>query len=79
MRILKILKEILENLKSYGFTKFDSIKPYDLSTLYTTTPQNKLKSRLFQIIDIFGEQKWHSEIQIFSDWETRYMFCETPL
>jgi hypothetical protein len=79
MRILKILKELLENLKSYGFTRFDSIKMNDFSTLYTTIPHNKLKYRLSQIIDVFGKQKWHSEIQISSDWETRYIFCETPL
>ena len=32
-------------------SKIDSIKTYDFSTLYTTIPHNKLKSRLFQIID----------------------------
>ena len=34
-----------------GWTEIDSIKTYDFSTLYTTIPHNKLKSRLFQIID----------------------------
>jgi hypothetical protein len=33
------------------FSKIHSIKTYDFSTLYTTILHNKLKSRLFQIID----------------------------
>jgi hypothetical protein len=39
-------------------------------------PQNKLKSRLFQIIAnwFFFKQQWHPEIQICSDWETRYIY-----
>jgi hypothetical protein len=51
MWILKNSKELLENLKSHDVSKIDSIKTYDFSTLYTTIPHNKLKSRLFQIID----------------------------
>jgi hypothetical protein len=51
MWILKNSKELLENLKSHDFSKIDSIKTYDFSTLFTTIPHNKLKSRLFQIID----------------------------
>jgi hypothetical protein len=68
MWILKSSKEILENLKSHDFSKIDSIKTYDFSTLYTTIPHNKLKYGLFQIIDnCFLKQKWHPEIQISSD------------
>jgi hypothetical protein len=33
------------------FLKIDRIKAYDFSTLYTTIPHNKLKSRLFQMIE----------------------------
>jgi hypothetical protein len=51
MWILKNSKELLENLKFRGFSKIDSIKTYDFSTLYTTISHNKLKARLFQIID----------------------------
>jgi hypothetical protein len=50
MWILKNFKELLENLKSHGISKIDSIKTYDFSTLYTI-PHNKLKSTLFQILD----------------------------
>lgn len=47
---LKISKELLENLKSPNFTKVNSIKTYEFSTLNTTIP-DKLKSKLFDIID----------------------------
>lgn len=32
-------------------TKINSIETYDFSTLYTTIPHEKLKSRFFDIID----------------------------
>jgi hypothetical protein len=51
MWILKNSKELLENLKSHGFSKIDSIKTYIFSELYTTIPHNILKSRLLQIMD----------------------------
>jgi hypothetical protein len=47
--ILKNSKELIENLKSHDYSKIDSIKTF--STLYTTILHNKLKSRLFQIIE----------------------------
>jgi hypothetical protein len=52
MWILKNSKELLENLKSHDFSKIDITKTYDFPTLYTI-PHNKLKYRLFQIIDNF--------------------------
>jgi hypothetical protein len=64
MWTLKNTIELTENLKSRGFIKIDSIETYDFATLYTTIPNNKLKSRLFQIIDIFknkiGTRKYKS-------------------
>lgn len=39
------------NLKLHNFTKIKSTKTYDSSSLYTTIPDDKLKSRLFHIID----------------------------
>lgn len=45
-----ISKELLENLKSPNFTKVNSIKTYEFSTLNSTIP-NKLESKLFDIID----------------------------
>jgi hypothetical protein len=51
MWILKTSIEVLENLKPRGFYKIDSIETYDFSTLYTTIHHNKLKDKLFRIID----------------------------
>ena len=51
MWILKNSKELLANLKSQNFSQINSIKTYDFSTLYTTIPHDKLKSRLLDIID----------------------------
>jgi hypothetical protein len=52
MWILKNSKELLANLKAQNFSQINGIKTYDFSTLYTTIPHEKLKSRLFDIIDI---------------------------
>ena len=51
MWILKNSKELLENLKSPIFSQIYSIKTYDFTTLYTTIPHDKVKARLFGIID----------------------------
>ena len=50
MWILKNSKELLEHLKSPNFNNITSIKSFDFSTLYTTIPHDKLKSRLASII-----------------------------
>ena len=50
MWILKNSKELLEHLKSLNFNNITSIKSFDFSTLYTTIPHDKLKSRLASII-----------------------------
>jgi hypothetical protein len=51
MWILKNSKKLLENLQAQNFSPMKSIKTYDFSTLYTTIPHDKLKSRLLDIID----------------------------
>jgi hypothetical protein len=51
MWILKNSKELLANLKAQNLFQINSIKTYDFSTLYTTIPHDKLKSRLVDIID----------------------------
>jgi hypothetical protein len=43
---LKNSKDILDNLKSRSFSQVSSIKTFDFSTLYTTLPHDKLKTRL---------------------------------
>ena len=50
MWILKNSKELLEQLQSPNFNHITSIKSFDFSTLYTTIPHQKLKSRLATII-----------------------------
>ena len=50
MWILKNSKELLEQLQSPNFNQITSIKSFDFSTLYTTIPHQKLKSRLASII-----------------------------
>ena len=50
MWILKNSKELLEHLQSQNFNHITSIKSFDFSTLYTTIPHQKLKSRLATII-----------------------------
>ena len=46
MWILKNSKELLDHLKSPNFNLITNIKSFDFSTLYTTIPLQKLKSRL---------------------------------
>ena len=50
MWILKNSKELLEHLQSPNFNHITSIKSFDFSTLFTTIPHQKLKSRLATII-----------------------------
>jgi hypothetical protein len=50
MWILKISKDLLDNLKSRSFSQVSSIKTFDFSTLYTTLPHDKLKNRLKETI-----------------------------
>ena len=52
MCILKNSKELLENLKAQSVHSVNSIKYFDLSTLYTTIPHDKLKSKLKEIINL---------------------------
>ena len=51
MWILKNSKELLENLKAQSLHSVNSIKCFDFSTLYTTIPLDKLKSKLKEIIN----------------------------
>ena len=50
MWILKNFKDLLDNLKSKSFSQVSSIKTFDFSTLYTTLPHDKLKTRLKETI-----------------------------
>jgi hypothetical protein len=50
MWILNKSKDLLDNLKSRSFSQVSSIKTFDFSTLCTTLPQDKLKTRLKETI-----------------------------
>ena len=50
MWILKNSKELLDHLKFPNFNLITNINSFDFSTLYTTIPHQKLKSRLATII-----------------------------
>ena len=43
---MKNSKDLLDNLKSGSFSQVSSIKTFDFSTVYTTLPHDKLKTRL---------------------------------
>ena len=51
MWILKNSKELLKNLNAQSLHSVNSIKSFDFSTLYTTIPHDKLKSKLKETIN----------------------------
>ena len=80
MWILKNSKELLEHLQSPNFNHITSINSFDFSTLYTTIPHQKLKSRLATIIrNSFIHKKWKSQIQISGFRSRRTLFCQGTL
>jgi len=53
--ILKNSKDLVESLSYYSLSVISSIKSFYFSTLYTTIPHPKLKSRLKDLVTIpFG-------------------------
>ena len=52
MWILKNSKELIENLQARSLSSVTSIQTFDFSTLYTTIPHAKLKSRLKDLISL---------------------------
>jgi hypothetical protein len=50
--ILRSSKDLLDNLKSRSFSQVSSIKTLDFSTIYTTLPYDKLKTRLKETIHV---------------------------
>jgi Uri superfamily endonuclease len=61
MWILKNSKDLLDNLKSRSFSQVSSIKTFDFSTLYTTLPHGKLKTRLKETIHGTIRTHWHAD------------------
>ena len=60
------LLELLDHLKSPNFNLFTDIKSFDFSTFYTTTPHQKLTSRLATIIK-------NSYIHQNGNWRYKYL------
>jgi hypothetical protein len=58
--ILKNSKDFLDNLKSRSFSQVSSIKTFDFSTLYTTLPHDKLKTRLKETIHHYASKQFHN-------------------
>ena len=81
MWILKNSKELLDHLKYPNFNLITNIKSFDFSTLYTTIPHQKLKSRLASIIrnSFLHKKKWKSEKQIFGFRSRGSLFCKGTL
>ena len=63
--ILKDSKELLDHLKSKNFNIIINIKSFDFSTLYTTIPHQKPKSRLASIIKNSFLHTMEIGVQIF--------------
>ena len=93
MWILKNSKELLEHLKSPNVDHITSITSDDFSTLYTTIPRDKLKSRLASIIRnsfVFkkGNRSYkylvlrHEKsyfVKEHSDYKHKYMYSEDDI
>ena len=52
MWILKTSKDLLEYIQSRSLSSCNSIKTFDFSTLYTSIPHSKLKSRLRELVQL---------------------------
>ena len=58
-------KDLLDNLRVGSFSQVSSIKAIDLSTLYTTLPYDKLKTRLKETIHIaFSHRNYGSKFVV---------------
>ena len=65
MWILKNSKDLLDNRKSISFSQVSSIKTFDFSTLYTTLPHDKLKTRLKETIHkAFSHRNYSSKFVV---------------
>ena len=75
MWILKNSKQLLENLQSQS-SHINSIRTFDFSTLYTTIPHDKLKSRLCNIIrQAFRFKNGKKTVRIYCCRLQFYLFC----
>ena len=79
-------KELLENQKTQSLHSVDSIKSFGISTLYTTIPHDKLKSKLKEIINqCFFHKNGNRRISVCCHWLQRHilrsgsLWCATKI
>jgi hypothetical protein len=72
MWILKNSKDLLEYIQSRSLSSWNSIKTFDISTLYTTIPQSKLKDRLKELVQLCFIKK-----KIMANIDTNTLFLRT--
>ena len=58
MCILKNSKDLLEYIQSRSISSCNSIKTFDFSTLYTTSPHSKLKDKLREFNCVLSKKEW---------------------
>ena len=59
MWILNTSKDLLEYIQSRSLSPCNSIKTFDLSTLYTSISHSKLKDRLKELVQLcFIKKEW---------------------
>jgi hypothetical protein len=74
MWILKNSKDLLDNLQSRSFSQVSSIKTFYFSTLYTTLPHDKLKTRLKETIHkAFTHRNYGSKFAVLG-YNSTYLF-----
>ena len=77
MWILKNSKELLQHFQSPNLNHITSIMSFDFSTLYTTMPHQKLKSRLATIIrNSFIHKNENRRYTFFGLRSGRTLFCQ---
>ena len=69
---LKNSKDLLDSLKSRSFSQVSSIKTLDFSTLYTTLPHDKLKTRLKETIHKVFSHRNYGSLFVVLDYNSTY-------
>ena len=80
MWILKNSQELLDNLKTQAFLKINSKNSFDFTTLYTTIPNDKLKSKFKEIINqcFFHKNRKRRSKYVVLDYTKTYFVKDQP-
>ena len=77
MWILKNSKDLLEYIQSRSLSSCNSIKTFDLSTLYTPIPHSKLKDKLRKLVQLcFIKKNGQRRLQIPCARKGQILFCK---